>query len=830
MSRTVRKHMLSMVNLLEKATRETEKLLNQRCAAQGQLSQILTDCQNAALAMGNGIEAVYGEGTASVKELEDYCENLYQLFTAENDCSKRKAMLLKLKQQVKKLYALICQDIPDKLEVVFLPYKASMWDSLESIWKAARDDKDTDAFVIPIPYYDKNPDGSFREMYYEGAEYPDYVPVVKYDEYDFEHRLPDVIYIHNPYDNNNHVTSVHPFFYSKNLKKFTDKLVYIPYFILDEVNPENDDEIEKVKDFCIQPGVINSDKVILQSKEMKEIYVGILTEASGGTKEIRKYWEKKIDGSGSPKVDKVLNTKGDLPLPEQWMDIVRNPDGSRKKIVFYNTGISVLLKNNEQALKKIESVFRTFYEYRDKIALLWRPHPLMESTIMSMRPQLWEKYKEIREKYIDEKWGIYDDSAQLDRAIAVSDAYYGDESSVVHLYKRTLKPVMIQDCWKKNSVDFTNGIPIWCEKAVKVGEQLWFSSSDFNGLCCMDLNTGKIEYVKEIPDGLSRGHRLYTDIKYVEQQLILSPCNAESIAVYNMDSKEFRSYPLNLEGQDICYPEDKIRFAEVSGENIYLFGSAPVVIRFNWKTGEQKNIGKSNRELVQLYREKKIIANSGTRVGELVYAVVSKTNQVLVFDLQEEKSEIITVGKNDWRFYASCYDGENLWLAGDGILIKYSLMSGEYKIIKESQNEVYRQCCYMDGSVYFNTMLHDAAEQNVIYVVDKEENSEKIIDCIPETIYEFSRWRTQVLALAKENEIFWDDTNKNELIWMRRDGIQRYDMVIPADTLKKIRNDIIYFKDIIQEGAFSHFCSLHQWLDCIATVDCREEKQIENRD
>ena len=33
-------------------------------------------------------------------------------------------------------------------EVVFLPYKASMWDSLESVWKAAEEDPDCVAYVF----------------------------------------------------------------------------------------------------------------------------------------------------------------------------------------------------------------------------------------------------------------------------------------------------------------------------------------------------------------------------------------------------------------------------------------------------------------------------------------------------------------------------------------------------------------------------------------------------------------------------------------------------------------------------------------------------------
>ena len=63
-----------------------------------------------------------------------------------------------------------------------------------------------------------------------------------------------------------------------------------------------------------------------------------------------------------------------------------------------------------------------------------------------MRPDLWERYKRIVDTYKAEDWGIYDDTAELERAIAVSDAYYGDQSSVVWMYKETGKPIMIQNC------------------------------------------------------------------------------------------------------------------------------------------------------------------------------------------------------------------------------------------------------------------------------------------------------------------------------------------------------------------------------------------------
>ena len=57
------------------------------------------------------------------------------------------------------------------------------------------------------------------------------------------------------------------------------------------------------------------------------------------------------------------------------------------------------------------------------------------------------EYEKIKKIYQEENWGIYDDSPDVDRAIVLSDAYYGDKSSVVELYMKTGKPIMMQNVY-----------------------------------------------------------------------------------------------------------------------------------------------------------------------------------------------------------------------------------------------------------------------------------------------------------------------------------------------------------------------------------------------
>lgn len=126
----------------------------------------------------------------------------------------------------------------------------------------------------------------------------------------------------------NLVTSVDPRFYAKELKKRTDTLVYIPYFVLGETDPNNKEAVKGMSHFCTVPAVIYADKVVVQSEDMRQIYIDVLSEEYG--EETRGEWEKKILGLGSPKFDKVQNTRrDDVEIPETWRKIICKSDGSR---------------------------------------------------------------------------------------------------------------------------------------------------------------------------------------------------------------------------------------------------------------------------------------------------------------------------------------------------------------------------------------------------------------------------------------------------------------------------------------------------------------------
>lgn len=400
-------------------------------------SELLSQCQQAAISLGEFIEEIDEASAVTdiVKSLEDYCERVFriheQIITpsenrvysrlATDVCSELNDSLSVAKQKM--------ASISEKIDVVFFPYKASMWDSLESVWMAANEDPCCNAYVIPIPYYDRNPDGTLGKMHYEAGGFEKTVPIVSYESYNVEIKRPDMIFIHNPFDESNNATSVHPFYYSKNLKRYTDHLVYIPYFI-----SSISDERCKSNPFIIKGNIdnaatVHAHHIIQQSEAMAQACINVMTSLSG--EKTSYYWENKFMGIGSPKVDKMLSVYNEVrEIAEEW----KNQQNPKKGVVLYNSGVMAMLSGNCKTwIEKTKNDLAYFGE--NGVFVIWRPHPLLMATFEAMRPDNVDEYLMLTNWFMTNHIGILDESPNVELAIARSDVFTGDYSSIEMLCK-----------------------------------------------------------------------------------------------------------------------------------------------------------------------------------------------------------------------------------------------------------------------------------------------------------------------------------------------------------------------------------------------------------
>ncbi len=409
---------------------------------------LLAQCQELAIRIGTLIESEEGEGHVTVSHLEKYCEVVYEIHSSlsagespESDVIKNK-----LDEALAIVRKSIEDDVPLHREVVFLPFSEKHWSAMESMWRREMDDPYCKVYVIPIPYYDRELEGVPRTLIFDRNAYPDEVEVTDFNDYNFAEHHPDTIYIQNIYDEFNPTTMVNPFFYTPHIRQFTDELVYIPYFRIEEIAPDDGRGKLSLDHFVKMPGMVQVDKAIVQSESVRQSYIEALVEMAG--EETREIWEKKVvaedqrDISADRELHEELRENIRQQSPESWRRILLKADGTPKKVILFYSAPAVLLGKDLRSIDKLERVLETFRENTDDIALIWKGDPNMRDALRAADSRVWSRYRDILDKYKKEGWGIFD-TGKGTEALELADAYYGDPSLLVLKCKNKGLPVML---------------------------------------------------------------------------------------------------------------------------------------------------------------------------------------------------------------------------------------------------------------------------------------------------------------------------------------------------------------------------------------------------
>lgn len=583
--------------------------------------EILPQCQEMAIMVGNTIDQIEGEGTVAVSFLEEYCETLYESSLA-HDQTGWKVCNKKMEKLLKSIEHSIRYDLPDSpAEIVFMPYKASMWDALDSVYRAAIQEENCHVIVMPIPYYNANRKDQRVDLYYEGNLFSEDISITDYRAYDLEKEHPDVIFIHNPYDNYNYVTQVPREYFSSELMKHTDHLIYIPYFITkgDEVKDE----------YCVMPAVHNAWRTFVQSEAVRKCYL-----RNGADPD-------KIVAVGSPKFDMVIKMQKNPPkMPVEWKKALNG-----RKIFLLNTHLNPIINEAEKQLDKLHQIFELF-RHREDAALLWRPHPLSIETAKAMNPQMLDNYLHTIDEFKTLPNGVYDETPDVHRAIAISDAYVGNWSSLVTLYGITGKPMYLftsnsdtKICVREQAyrLHFSCGLV--------VDGVLWASAETHNGLYKIDLETGIAQLICRFNDENTVGvKQLYKKIVHYDNKLYMIPWLAKSIAVYSLESGEMEY--ITPDYSRIC---GSPRFGEAMQykEYLYLFPARITgIVRINLVTKEMEYYTECCRQLMEVGGINTFFVN-GTFAYDKAWVASAKTNCFVEFFMREHTYQIHFIGSEN---------------------------------------------------------------------------------------------------------------------------------------------------------------------------------------
>ena len=136
------------------------------------------------------------------------------------------------------------------------------------------------------------------------------------------------------------------------------------------------------------------------------------------------------------------------------------------------------------------------------------------------------------EQYQAEGWGIYDDSAELDRAILLSDGYYGDRSSVVSLYQKTEKPLMLQNVYALPE----NNVSLAMDNVAEYEGEWWFLAIKDSGIYRMNKQTFEASLVIRLPQDEDPDNLMphYGKIYIYNHKIFVIPWAPVRIAVYDI--------------------------------------------------------------------------------------------------------------------------------------------------------------------------------------------------------------------------------------------------------------------------------------------------------
>lgn len=670
----------------------------------------LEDCQTILIYIGNALESEE-KYQKQVDILEELCEDMYVIYRelVEHDFAKlvyAKEIGMKLKTCISYL-----QKVQVRPEVLFMPYKASMWDSMDSVYKAALKDGTCNVSVVPIPYYNLGAGRNVIKEEYEGEIFPSYVRVIFYENYCLELENPDIIFIHNPYDEYNYVTQVKECYFSSELCKYTNHLIYIPYFIsVDGKISESQAEL---------PGVFNAWKVFVESEKVKGIFLKHNSNA-------------KIIASGSPKYDYIFNINQryikdgwaeEIKIKEEW-----NQKIIGRKVILLNTHLNGLLQFSDLFFDTMREIVETFKNRKDMV-LWWRPHPLIKETLLSMRCELYEAYIQLETDFLELENSIYDESSDYLGALIISDAYLGDGiSSLRPLYEATGKPV-----WEILYSNYPQTSYVKSVRGLIYEDEVWMSHLGFNSLFKGTLTGNEIKWISEFPDEISNQSWIHSEVISYNDSLVFVPHSGKHVTLYYPKENKFTS--INILKKELMMYQSVINCDKLFLFPVY-YDDYIVVIEL--KSGEIEYV---NMEEINVLFKK--IPGDGEPAyygkaidGDYVFRCFREKPLVFSFNMKTKQFRTYELPVSSLGFLDITFDGENFWILpiDNQELICWNVHTNQIKaypqclsVLNKREDILFSQLIYMNQAIWLvpntNTeMLKVDIETKEVKKIDYPEN------------------------------------------------------------------------------------------------------------
>ena len=123
-------------------------------------------------------------------------------------------------------------------------------------------------------------------------------------------------------------------------------------------------------------------------------------------------------------------------IPEEWEDIIGN-----SSVTLICNSLGPFLTEPFRHLTMYHQ--HICEEIREGRAVIFRPHPLLRTTMKSMMPGMEQDYDAFIAWAREQDGVIIDESEYLERALGIADRMISDMSSVIPMWQETGKPLEV---------------------------------------------------------------------------------------------------------------------------------------------------------------------------------------------------------------------------------------------------------------------------------------------------------------------------------------------------------------------------------------------------
>ena len=361
-------------------------------------TEVFSACQEMAIGIGESIEENAIDCEKVIAELEGYCECVYQTHAGEKPVTELGLWNDRLKVLAKNV-------LREKREVVFLVCHGSWWkQGYQSLYEEMISRDDTRVTGIAVPLYERNVAGEIMKesLTVDTEGMPENVVLTPYEEYSFPDHLPDEVYIQTPMDEYEVGMSVHPFFYSSSICKYTKKLIFVTPFYFREADSIDGRIGYTLSQYICKPGTLYADEVIVQSEAMAKLWCGMWERFMAEESEV----EGKQDGKKSVDVSDAVRKQQDLRHKLTWdrspvmayrertRAEQRQAEGEKRVLIYYVSG-SVLYEHGKRMIEKMRKTLAFFAEHRDELRVIWCLDPYAEEILKNYSPEVLKGFSDI---------------------------------------------------------------------------------------------------------------------------------------------------------------------------------------------------------------------------------------------------------------------------------------------------------------------------------------------------------------------------------------------------------------------------------------------------